>query len=99
MGVPAQRCAHPYSPENSTLELVGEAAGQDCGSTAARPRFESTPNAPTPYADQQVYHYNSAGMPTSSIPLELVCEAAGQDQGSTAARHHVFLRARDTVFL
>merc|ERR1711964_689790 len=72
MGVPAQRCAHPYSPENSTLELVGEAAGQDCGSTAARPRFESTPNAPTPYADQQVYHSDATGMPpTSSIP-ELV---------------------------
>merc|ERR1711964_112082 len=69
--VPEQRCAHARSPENSPLELVGEAVGQDCGSTAARPRFESTPNAPSPYADQQVYHYDSAGMPTSTIP-ELV---------------------------
>merc|ERR1711964_557476 len=68
--VPDQRCAHS-SPENSPLELVGEAVGQDCGSTAGRPRFESTPNVPTPYSDQQVYHYDSAGMPTSTIP-ELV---------------------------
>merc|ERR1711900_141779 len=52
--------------------MGGEAAGQDCGSTAARQRFESTPNAPTPYADQQVYHSNATGMPPASSIPELV---------------------------